>query len=249
MPIPAGFTQHSSGWWFKTSDQSGPYTFDGTTVTLVPVGAVQGSATSGQTGTLVSGAVTTAAPAYTTAQTSPLSLTTNGGLRVAVGNSGSDVLVSNTQFDSFASSQITLYTTGLGFNYNGTSWDRTRGNVDTAALLTYAAAAAGSNGTDQTNYNARGVKLVIDITALTGTSPTLTVTIQGKDAASGKYYTILASTALAAVATTTLEIYPGIIAAANVTAGVTLPRVWRVIATIAGTTPAVTATVGASVIV
>jgi hypothetical protein len=42
----------------------------------------QGSTTSGQSGVLVQGAVTTAAPSYTTAQTSPLSLTTAGALRV-----------------------------------------------------------------------------------------------------------------------------------------------------------------------
>lgn len=42
----------------------------------------QGSATSGQKGTLTLGAVTTAAPSYTTAQTSPLSLTTSGALRI-----------------------------------------------------------------------------------------------------------------------------------------------------------------------
>jgi hypothetical protein len=42
----------------------------------------QASTTSGQKGTLVQGAVTTAAPTYTTAQTSPLSLTTTGLLRV-----------------------------------------------------------------------------------------------------------------------------------------------------------------------
>lgn len=45
-------------------------------------GVVQGSTTAGQTGDLVQGAVTTAAPTYTTAQTSPLSLNTAGGLRV-----------------------------------------------------------------------------------------------------------------------------------------------------------------------
>lgn len=42
----------------------------------------QGSTTTGQLGSLVMGAVTTAAPVYTTAQTSPLSLTTAGALRV-----------------------------------------------------------------------------------------------------------------------------------------------------------------------
>lgn len=42
----------------------------------------QASTTSGQSGPLVQGAVTTAAPTYTTAKTSPLSLTTAGSLRV-----------------------------------------------------------------------------------------------------------------------------------------------------------------------
>lgn len=41
----------------------------------------QASTTSGQKGVLVQGAVTTSAPSYTTAQTSPLSLTTAGALR------------------------------------------------------------------------------------------------------------------------------------------------------------------------
>jgi hypothetical protein len=44
--------------------------------------AALGSTTSGQTGTLAEGAVTTAAPAYTNGQTNALSLTTVGGLRV-----------------------------------------------------------------------------------------------------------------------------------------------------------------------
>lgn len=48
-------------------------------------GLAQASTTSGQTGSLIMGAVTTAAPSYTTAQTSPLSLTTAGLLRVDPG--------------------------------------------------------------------------------------------------------------------------------------------------------------------
>lgn len=52
----------------------------------------QGSTTSGQRGGLIMGAVTTSAPSYTTAQTSPLSLDTSGNLRVAVtGGAGSTV--------------------------------------------------------------------------------------------------------------------------------------------------------------
>jgi len=48
----------------------------------------QGSTTSGQKGPLVSGAVTTSAPSYTTAQSSPLSLDTSGNLRTVCANCG-----------------------------------------------------------------------------------------------------------------------------------------------------------------
>jgi hypothetical protein len=53
-----------------------------TEATLVKLPLAQGSTTSGQSGTLTLGAVTTALPTYTTAQSSPLSLTTSGYLRV-----------------------------------------------------------------------------------------------------------------------------------------------------------------------
>jgi hypothetical protein len=49
----------------------------------------QASTTAGQSGPLIQGAVTTAAPSYSTAQTSPLSLDTSGNLRV---NSAADAL-------------------------------------------------------------------------------------------------------------------------------------------------------------
>lgn len=52
-----------------------------TEATLAKLTQTQGSTTSGQSGPLVQGAVTTAAPTYSNAQTSPLSLTTAGALR------------------------------------------------------------------------------------------------------------------------------------------------------------------------
>jgi hypothetical protein len=55
----------------------------------------QGSTTSGQVGPLVQGAVTTGAPVYVTAQTSPLSLDTSGNLRVTVGGAGTQVVTGN----------------------------------------------------------------------------------------------------------------------------------------------------------
>jgi hypothetical protein len=121
-------------------------------------------------------------------------------------------------------------------------------HVETTALIAHSAASTGINGSDQTNRRGRGIALVIDISAITGTSPTLTLTIQGKDPVSGKYYTLLGSAALTAVGTTVLTVYPGLTAAANVVANNVLPRSWRVISAIGGTTPAVTATVAACVL-
>lgn len=110
-------------------------------------------------------------------------------------------------------------------------------------------AAASGVFPDQTNKAAKGIQIVIDVTAITGTAPSIVVTLQGKDVASGKYYTLLASAAITAVGTTVLNLYPGLMAAANVVANGVLPRTWRVIYTIAGTTPSVTSTIGASVVI
>ena len=84
---------------------------------------------------------------------------------------------------------------------------------------------------------------------MAGTSPTITVTIQGKDTASGSYYTLLASTAIAADGVTELTVYPGITASSNVAASAHLPATWRVSYAFGGTTPAVTATIGACLLV
>lgn len=133
--------------------------------------------------------------------------------------------------------------------FNGTTMDRQRNNVDTGALTTLSAASVGGNSTDQINYNGRGLQLVIDITAISGTTPVLTVTVQGKDIASGKYYNLLVSSPLSTVSTILLSIYPGVSAAANISISQALPRTFRILYTITGTTPAVTATIGASVII
>ena len=148
--------------------------------------------------------------------------------------------------DGVAVTNVVMETPAL---FNGATADRQRGNVDTGALVTLSAASAGGNSADQTNYNGRGLQLGINITAITGTSPTSTVTVQGKDTASGQYYTLLQSTALAAVGYTNLSIYPGLTAAANSVANQLLPRTFRILYAIGGTTPAITATIGASVIV
>lgn len=99
------------------------------------------------------------------------------------------------------------------------------------------------NGPDQINDGPKsGVKIVVDITSVAG-GATLTVRIQGKDPVSGKYFTMLTSTALGAAATTVLTIFPGATAAANVTVNDRMPRTWRISYDI-GTATTIAATIG-----
>ena len=141
-----------------------------------------------------------------------------------------------------------LAVAGLNYLDNGTSYDRQRGNVDTGAIVTFAAQAAGTvNSADQVNYNGRGVKVFYNISAL-GAATTVTFNLQIKDSVSGNYFTVLSSTAIAATGSGVLTLYPGLTSAANITANDILPRDWRVQAVVAGTNTA-TGTVGASVIV
>lgn len=93
---------------------------------------------------------------------------------------------------------------------------------------------------DQDNTRWRGVRLYLGITAAAGTSPTLDVKVQTKDPATGAYID-LAGGAFAQKTGTgeaDLVIYPGVAETANVSVSDILARIWRVLATIAGTTAA-----------
>lgn len=132
---------------------------------------------------------------------------------------------------------------------DGAAYQPQQSNRNTGALITLTAASAGINGTDQLNVNHRAMLLFINVTAITGTTPTLTVTIQGRDKTSGQYYTILQSAAISATGLTVLRVSPNLASVANLVAQDLLPDTWRVITAIAGTTPAVTATIAASLVV
>lgn len=73
---------------------------------------------------------------------------------------------------------------------------------------------------------ARGVDVIIDVTAV-GVTPSVVFNIEGHDATSGKWYTILASAAITATGITVLRVFPGGPATANVAANAALPRIWR----------------------
>lgn len=154
-------------------------------------GAVaQGSTTSGQTGGLIQGAVTTSAPSYTTGQTDPLSLTTAGALRVdpsAVTSpvslaslpalaTGANVIGALTANQSVNVAQMNGVTTSMGIGASDTGTQRVALNNEfiqdqniTGATgqstlnNNIILASAGSGATDCNGY--RGIALQIITTA------------------------------------------------------------------------------------
>ena len=133
--------------------------------------------------------------------------------------------------------------------YNGSTWDRSRGNTE-ATLLASAARTATTNSPDQTNHNGRGVAVTINVT-VEGPA-TLAIKLQGKDSISGNYFdiadfgTIYTAAGEAPTRTKTVVLYPGVLTADHVgiAAGVdgttaksgVLPRTWRAVVTHADAT-------------
>lgn len=120
------------------------------------------------------------------------------------------------------------------------------GDTGDITLITASASTTTKTSADQINTDGRGVIVVLDMTTV-GTG-SVTLTIQGKDVASGKYYTLLSGAAVTTNSTNVYTVYPGAPATANVSANSPLPRTWRVNVT-ANNANATTYTVGASVLV
>ena len=149
-----------------------------------------------------------------------------------------------------AALQSTAEVAAVSERYNGTTLDLERGNTE-ATVFASAARTATANSADQTNYNARGVRLTLDVTAVTGAGATLDVKLQAKDTLSGAYVDIAGAaftqkTLAGGPVTDELIVYPGVAETANETVSDIIPRVWRAVATIAGTTPSWTFSLGAA---
>jgi hypothetical protein len=114
------------------------------------------------------------------------------------------------------------------------------------ALAIPAGATTTQTSPDFNNSSARGLSVTLDMTTV-GTG-SVTLTIQGKDRASGKYYTLLAGAAVVTNVTNRYVIYPGYPVVSNVSANEVLPNIWRIVVT-ANNANAATYTVGATMLV
>lgn len=99
-------------------------------------------------------------------------------------------------------------------------------NTDGTAIAS-AAFTATQNSADLYNSDGRGVVVTLDVTAIV-TAPSITLSIEGKDPASGKYYTLLSGAAVTTVSTNRYRVHPAITETANVDVADLVPFVWRV---------------------
>jgi len=118
--------------------------------------------------------------------------------------------------------------------------------VSDVVLAIPAGATTTQTSPDFNNSQARGLSVTLDMTAV-GTG-SVTLTIQGKDRASGKYYTLLAGAAVVTNVTNRYVIYPAYPVVANVSANEVLPAIWRIVCTANNANPA-TYSVGATMLV
>ena len=111
-------------------------------------------------------------------------------------------------------------------------------------LVVFASASQTATQTspDMDNANARGVIVVLDVTAA-GTA-SLTLEIDGKDPAGGAYFALLTGAAVSTDSTNVYTVFPGATVTSNVSANACLPKTWRVVVTAADSNPA-TYSVGA----
>lgn len=99
-----------------------------------------------------------------------------------------------------------------------------------ATLLASAARTTTQTGADITNYSGfKFLHITLDMTTV-GTG-SVTLEVQGKDVASGKYYAILTGAAVTTNSTNVYKVGPGLPVTANVSVSDVLPRVWRVVIT------------------
>lgn len=115
------------------------------------------------------------------------------------------------------------------YAYNGTNYDRQRNN-ESVTLLASAARTTTQTSADLVNYNgASYIDVILDMTVV-GTG-SVTLTINGKDPASAKYYNILTGAAVVTNVTNVYRVGIGRTAAANATVNDTLPRTFQIVVT------------------
>jgi hypothetical protein len=246
------------------------------TAVIVQGGAASGASVAGNPN-LIAGTFSTTQPTVTTGQAVTAQYTARGEALVALSNGavavavkaastaaaftdpaltvdprpgGALVTASAAMADAFANPTLGKQAV-VNMVYNGSTWDLQRGMSGALTTGDTGAKTATGNGATQTNVGNKGAQIVVNMGAVSGTTPTCTIKIQGSVDGGTTWFDVPGATTAPLVATGVfgITVYPGIaVTAGGVTSGTTagasgvLPRSWRVVWTIGGTTPSFTIT-------
>ena len=109
--------------------------------------------------------------------------------------------------------------------WNGTGFDRARANI-AVALMPSSTQTVTVTSADQLNVNGPALTVILDITVV-GTG-SVTVNINGRDPASGKYYPLLVSAPVTTNGTNVYRVAAGLTAVANLVANYHIPRFFQI---------------------
>ena len=126
--------------------------------------------------------------------------------------------------------------------FNNSTWDRMRSNWN-QTLDSSAARTATVAGTTGTNYNHSNAVVTINVTAVSGTSPTLVAKLQFSPDGGTTWVDYDSKATTATISTTgtyILKFQGGCVEVANSAIGLAIPRTFRLHYTIGGTSPSFT---------
>jgi hypothetical protein len=180
---------------------------------------------SGLTGVRVRCSAYTSGTAVVTLQGAPAA----GRAMVSLTDGGATASLSSSGYDADATTQSSTFLTvnAQMRAHNGANVDRWRNNHDITILGSSSRTATSS--TTFTNFNGRGVVVVLDMTTV-GTG-SVTLSIEGQDAVSAKWVTLLTGVAVTTNSTNVYQANPSLAAVANLVAQTALPRLCRVTVT------------------
>jgi hypothetical protein len=112
------------------------------------------------------------------------------------------------------------------YNSINDAWEREHGNEGITALASAARTVSADSGT-LLNPNAQAAHFIVDVSAIVAT-PSIVVTIEGRDVASLVWYPLLIANAITTVGTTVLKVGRAFTAQPNLTANDLLPYIYRV---------------------
>lgn len=115
--------------------------------------------------------------------------------------------------------------------YNGQSWDRMRAVCEQTALASGQDTSGGRTSANLMNYNAKGITILLDVTAVNGTGSISEIDIQAKLANGYKTIGSWATLGIAATGQYVFQLAPGAASAGDFTAApiqAFLPRKFRI---------------------